>query len=74
MTEPAIPQGETKPAGVIKDAWRKFDTPLKRRADVDFEKLSETNEHGMRLAQVKPEIKSDALREILRGQKVKARK
>ncbi len=43
-----------RPQHVVKDAWKKFDTPLKRRADVDFEALAAgPNNYGMRLRQVR---------------------
>jgi hypothetical protein len=50
-----------RPQHVVRDAWARFDTPLRRRADVDFSKLA-PDEHGMRLTQV-AEIKSPTLRE-----------
>lgn len=43
-----------RPQHVIKDAWKKFDTPLKRRADIDFSKFSGDNEYGMTLRKVQP--------------------
>lgn len=49
--------------------WRKFDTPLKRRADVDWEALKRggPNEYGMELKQVGP-IKSAELRRLVAEQ------
>jgi hypothetical protein len=52
-----------RPQHVVKDSWRRFDTPLKRRADVDFSKFEKVNEFGMKLVQVK-EIKSPTMRKI----------
>lgn len=53
-----------RPQHVVKDSWRKFDTPLIRRADVDFEALARApNEYGMKLRQLK-EIQSDELRRL----------
>lgn len=54
-----------RPQHVVKDSWRKFDTKLVRRADVDFEglKASGDDEYGMTLRQVK-ETKSDELRSL----------
>jgi hypothetical protein len=42
-----------RPQHVVKDNWGRFDTPLKRRTDVDFSKLPEVNEFGMVLSQHK---------------------
>lgn len=54
-----------RPQHVVKDSWRKFDTPLKRRADVDFEALSRsTNEYGMELRQTK-ESKNEEIRRLV---------
>ena len=56
-----------RPQHVVKDAWRKFDTPLKRRTDIDWEALEAggPDEYGMKLKQVKPVIKSPEVRELL---------
>jgi len=35
-----------RPQHVVRDSWRKFDTPLKRRADIDWNNL-QPNEYGM---------------------------
>ncbi len=44
-----------RPQHVIKDSWRKFDTPLIRRTDVDFDALAGTvNEYGLTLKQTAP--------------------
>jgi hypothetical protein len=53
-----------RPQHVIKDAWRKFDTPLIRRTDIDWKKLKKANNYGMVLNQVKPEIKSTDLQKV----------
>lgn len=55
-----------RPQHMVRDEWRKFDTPLKRRADVDFAALA-PNEYGMELRQVKPEIKSPIIQGLLDG-------
>lgn len=52
-----------RPQHVIKNQWRYFDTPLKLRPDFKLENR-DPNEYGMKLAQVKPEIKSRELRKI----------
>jgi len=44
-----------RPQHVIKDGWRRFDTPLKRRKDIDWDSLK-PDEYGMKLKQVR-EIK-----------------
>lgn len=49
-----------RPQHVIKDSWRKFDTPLKLKAGVNLDALPKINEYGMTLQQVKP-IKSKEL-------------
>jgi len=51
-----------RPQHVIKNAWGKFDTPLKKRTDLIIEDTP--NEYGMTLKQVKP-IKSKRLRELV---------
>jgi len=53
-----------RPQHVIRDAWKKFDTQLKRRADVDWSQLEGNNEYGMTLEQVKPQIKSEAVKTL----------
>lgn len=60
-----------RPQHVVKSAWKNFDTPLKRRTDIDWSTLPETDEHGMTLVQVKPEVKSAAVKALLEthGQK-----
>lgn len=48
----------------VKDHWRKFDTPLKRRADVDFASLPKVDERGLTLRAVS-EVQSPSLRKLL---------
>ncbi len=57
-----------RPQHVVKDAWKRFDTPLKLKPGIDLEALRAAgpNEYGMELRQVKP-IKSAALRELVNG-------
>jgi hypothetical protein len=50
-----------RPQHVIKDAWRRFDTPLKRRPDVE---LPADPEFGLALEAVAP-VKSPELRALL---------
>lgn len=44
--------------------WKKFDTPLRLKPSIDLASLP-TNDYGMRLVQVKPEVKSAAMRALL---------
>lgn len=53
-----------RPQHVINAGWRRFDTPLKRREDIDWDNFK-PNEYGMRLMRVKDEIKSDAVKHLL---------
>jgi hypothetical protein len=53
-----------RPQHVVKDQWRKFDTLLRLKPDVDLSKI-EPNEYGMRLKQVEPVVKSERLRRLL---------
>ena len=56
-----------RPQHVVKDAWKAFDTPLRRRPDVDFEALARTpNEYGMELEQVRA-TKSPEIRALVAG-------
>jgi hypothetical protein len=54
-----------RPQHVVKNAWRKFDTPLKRKPGIEIEEG--TNEYGMELKQVKSEIKSKEIEKLLGG-------
>jgi len=53
-----------RPQHVIKDAWKRFDTPLKLKPGIDLSKLPKINEYGMKLIQVKDEIKSPELKKL----------
>lgn len=53
-----------RPQHVVKDAWRRFDTPLKLKPGINLDDLPAVNEYGMKLTQVK-EIKSDDLRRLV---------
>jgi hypothetical protein len=53
-----------RPQHVVKDAWRRFDTPLKLKEGINLEEVPATNEYGMELVQVKP-IKSENLRRLV---------
>lgn len=55
-----------RPQHVVKDSWRRFDTPLKLKEGIDRAALAAApNEYGMRLTQVAPEVKSPRLRRLL---------
>jgi hypothetical protein len=55
-----------RPQHVIKDSWRRFDTPLKLKPGIILP--TEPNEYGMKLRQVKPTVKSADLRALLAEQ------
>lgn len=58
-----------RPQHVVKDSWRRFDTPLQLRPDIDIDALkAQKNEYGLSLKQVAPEVKSAALRQMLEAQ------
>jgi hypothetical protein len=57
-----------RPQHVVKDSWKRFDTQLIRRPDVDFSSFAEVDDYGMRLAQVRP-TKSRDLRRRFLGEK-----
>lgn len=56
-----------RPQHVIKDAWGKFDVPLKLKKGVDLSKIK-PNEYGLKLRVVK-EIKSDRIKEFVKAVK-----
>lgn len=56
-----------RPQHLVKDSWRKFDTPLRRKPGAVPEGAP-SDEHGIRLIQVKPEVKSARLRALLAEQ------
>ncbi len=65
-----------RPQHVVKNSWRNFDTPLKRRTDVDFDALSREgpDEFGLSLRPRK-EVKSAEIRRLVANQKpAKARR
>jgi hypothetical protein len=57
-----------RPQHVVKDSWKRFDTPLRLKPDVDLAALPAVNEYGMKLVQVAPTVKSAALRQLLAAQ------
>lgn len=54
-----------RPQHVIKDSWKRFDTPLRLKPGIDLAALPAINEYGMELVQVKDEVKSPRLRSFL---------
>ena len=56
-----------RPQHVVRAAWRKFHQPLIRRADLDWDALAQggSDEYGMKLKQVAPEVRSRSLRDLL---------
>jgi len=50
-----------RPQHIVAKAWRKFDTPLIRRTDIDFDKLK-NKKHKMKLLQTSKNIKSKKIR------------
>ena len=56
-----------RPQHVIKNAWKGFDTQLIRRKDIDWDNLK-SNNYGMKLRQVKDEVKSEELQQWLKDQ------
>jgi hypothetical protein len=52
---------------VIKDQWQRFDTPLIRRKDIDWDALGK-NEYGLTLNQVADEVRAEDVKNLLREQ------
>ena len=55
-----------RPQHVVKDSWRKFDTPLKLKPGIDLSQFDHPNEYGLKLTQVGTEIKSATLRQFVK--------
>jgi len=55
-----------RPQHVIKNAWKRFDTPLRLKPGIDLAALQPVDEYGMTLKQLKP-IKSPELRALVEG-------
>ena len=56
-----------RPQHVVKDSWKKFDTLLIRRKDIDWDTL-ESNNYGLKLKQVAEKVKSKELQKLLEEQ------
>lgn len=56
-----------RPQHVVKDSWKRFDTPLRLKPGIDLAQLAAqgANEYGMSLVQVADEVKSPRLRRLL---------
>ena len=54
-----------RPQHVIRDSWRKFDQPLIRRTDIDWDALASRDEYGLRLQQVAEEVRSPIVRGLV---------
>lgn len=54
-----------RPQHVIRDQWKKFDTPLKRRSDINWSDLPAVDNYGLSLVRVAGEVKSEMLRNML---------
>ncbi len=60
-----------RPQHVVKDSWKHFDTQLIRRTDIDWSALENTtNEFGMQLVVVNPELKSEELKKLVDQQQI----
>jgi hypothetical protein len=54
-----------RPQHIVHQAWRKFDTQLIRRTDIDWDKIAETT-YDLKLVQVADEIKSARIKKLLK--------
>lgn len=52
--------------------WKKFNNKLKRKAEIDLSRM-QPDEYGMRLLQVKPDLKSSELRELMESASKKSK-
>jgi hypothetical protein len=59
-----------RPQHVVANNWRKFDTPLIRRTDIDWEALEKqgSNDYGLKLKQKADTIKSPRIRSMFEDQ------
>lgn len=53
-----------RPQHIVRGAWRKFDTPLIRRKDINWNSLEKVNDYGMVAKKQKEEIESPFIQEI----------
>lgn len=54
-----------RPQHRVRDEWKKFDTQLRLRPDVDLAALPAVDDYGLELRQVGPEVRSPLLRDLL---------
>jgi len=54
-----------RPQHVVKDSWKRFNTPLRLKPGIDLSQLPVIDEYGMSLIQVKDEIKSPRLQKLV---------
>ena len=52
-----------RPQHVVKNQWRRFDTPLKLKSEIDLAALPKVDEYGMRLTKIR-DIKSPELQKL----------
>lgn len=52
-----------RPQHVIKDSWKRFDTQLIRRKDIDWSKFNAVDDYGMRVIEKRP-IQSEQIRSL----------
>ena len=55
-----------RPQHSVFASWRRFDTPLKLKPEIDLSALPPVDDHGMRLTQRAP-VRSEAVRKLLDG-------
>ena len=55
-----------RPQHVIKDQWKRFDNPLIKRKDINWDKIKEQT-YEIKLKQVKTTVKSEELKEMLKN-------
>lgn len=61
-----------RPQHVVHDQWRKFDTPLIRRTDIDWSEI-ENQTYDINLVQVTDEVKSERIKAMLAESQTKAK-
>jgi len=55
-----------RPQHHIFDGWKRFDTPLKLKPEVDLSKMPAVDDYGLKLKQVAPKVRSKELKKLLR--------
>lgn len=60
-----------RPQHVVKDSWKRFDTPLKLKPGIDLAAIS-PNDYGLKLKQVRP-VKSERLKALLAEEERRSR-